>query len=142
MMNGQERKEPVNYELVRDFVMAAHRDFDEVKALYEKEPDLLHAVVNWGGDDWESALGAAAHTGRRDIAKFLLEKGARMDIFTAAMLGDLQLVIEMLRVHPEAVNAAGPHGIPLIHHAKMGGEKAIEVYEYLSNLKQTEAAQV
>jgi len=141
MMNSQERKEPVNYELVRDFVMAAHGDFDEVKALLEKESDLLHAVVNWGGDDWESALGAAAHTGRRDIAKFLLEKGARMDIFTAAMLGDLQLVIEMLRVQPEAANAAGPHGIPLIHHAKMGGEQASEVYEYLSYLRNKEAVQ-
>lgn len=140
--HGKERKEPVDYELVRAFVMAAHRDFDEVKALYEQEPNLLHAVVNWGGDDWEGALGAAAHTGRRDIAEFLLERGARMDIFTAAMLGDLQLVKEMLRVHPEAANAAGPHGIPLIHHARMGGERAAKVFEYLSNLKQAEGAGV
>lgn len=144
MKHGQDqvRKEPINTDLTHAFVMAAHRDFDEVKALYEKEPDLLHAVVNWGGSDWEGALGAAAHTGRRDIAEFLLSKGARMDIFTAAMLGDLPLVIEMLRVHPEAVNAAGPHGIPLIHHAKVGGEQAKKVHEYLLNLKQSEVAHI
>jgi len=139
---GQATKEPINEELTRAFVMAAHRDIEEVKALYEKQPDLLHAVVNWGGSDWEGALGAAAHTGKRDIAEFLLAKGARMDIFTAAMLGDLSLVIEMLRVHPEAVNALGPHGIPLVHHAKMGGEQAQKVHEYLLNLKQMEVASI
>jgi len=38
-----------------------------------------------GGGDWESGLGSVAH-GRRDIVEFLLEQGARIDIFCAAMM--------------------------------------------------------
>ncbi|WP_456272453.1 ankyrin repeat domain-containing protein [Bacillus sp. AK031] len=121
-------------ELVREFVRAAHGDFDRVVELFNAEPGLLHAVVNWGGDDWESALGAAAHVGRKDIALFLLKNGARIDIFTAAMLGKLSIVQEILAVQPSALHTPGPHGIPLLRHAMMGGEEALKVVYYLEGL--------
>ena len=54
---------------------------------------------------------AAAHVGRKDIALYLLEKGARMDIFAAAMLGELEVVQAILVAQPEALRASGPHGI-------------------------------
>ncbi|MGI0534148.1 ankyrin repeat domain-containing protein [Bacillus pfraonensis] len=121
-------------ELVREFVMAAHGDLNRVQELLVEYPGLLHVSYNWGGADWESALGAAAHVGRRDIAFYLLEKGARMDIFAAAMLGELEIVQAILVAQPEALYAAGPHGIPLIQHARMGGEEAQSVFEYLTAL--------
>ena len=72
-----------------------HGDLEKVQELLVESPSLLHASYNWGGSDWESALGASAHVGRKDIALYLLEKGARMDIF-AAMLGELEVVQAIL----------------------------------------------
>lgn len=134
MKKDYQREPALCQELVEDFVRAAHGDFLKVQELYEAEPNLLHATVNWGGGDWESALGAASHTGSREIAEWLIEKGARLDLFAAAMLGDLPLVMEMLRVQPALLHVPGPHGIPLIHHAKMGGEKAKAVHEYIARI--------
>src|SRR5699024_7236972 len=135
------REPALDSELVEEFVKAAHSDFAKVQALYEQEPKLLHATVNWGGGDWESALGAAAHLGKRDIAEWLLNKGARMDIFAAAMLGELSIVEGIINRQLEALHSEGPHGIPLIHHARMGGEEAKKVYNYLQGLLQKEVIQ-
>jgi hypothetical protein len=118
-------------ELVRDFVANAHGDLDRVRGLLGRAPALVNAAWDWGGGDWETGLGAAAHVGRRDIANFLLEHGARMDIFAAAMLGHLDIVRAMIAAVPEARGWLGPHGIPLLRHAEMGGEAAAPVTEFL-----------
>ena len=65
---------------------------------------------------------------------WLLENGARMDIFAAAMLGHLNIVKEILNVYPDVIHSKGPHGIPLIRHAQIGGECALPVYEYLKSI--------
>ena len=95
------------------------------------EPALVNAACDWGGGDWETALGAAAHMGRRDIALFLIAEGARMDVFAAAMLGELGIVRSIVEVHPEVRHARGPHGLPLLMHAEAGGDDAAAVLEYL-----------
>ncbi len=114
---------------VQAFVGNAHSDLDAVRAALSSEPRLANAAWDWGDGDWESALGAAAHMGRRDIAELLLEHGARLDLFAAAMLGDVKVVRAILAVHPEMRNATGPHGIPLRAHAEAGGEPARAVLE-------------
>jgi hypothetical protein len=119
-------------ELVQEFVGKAHGDLPRVQVLLGQEPRLLNAAWDWGGGDWETALGAAAHMGRRDIALYLLAQGARIDLFAAAMLGKLELVKAVLSDQPEARNHPGPHGIPLIAHAKAGGAEAAAVVEYLA----------
>lgn len=129
------KKEPLSADLVKEWVLVAHKNFDRVKELYAQEPALLNAAWDWGGGDWETALGAAAHTGGREIALFLIRSGARMDLFAAAMLGEIKVVRAMLEAHPNLIDSKGPHGIPLITHAKLGGEPAKEVYEYLKSLK-------
>ena len=54
----------VDLALVNDFVGKAHRpDVDALKALLAQEPGLLNSAWDWGRGDWETALGAAAHTG-------------------------------------------------------------------------------
>jgi hypothetical protein len=116
---------------VRDFVANAHGDFDFVRAALEDEPALLNAAWDWGGGDWETALGAAAHMGRRDIAELLLEHGARLDVFAAAMLGYVDVVRAVLAADPAARDAKGPHGIPLLAHAEAGGEQAAAVVALL-----------
>jgi hypothetical protein len=124
---------PLNSELVQEFVAKAHGDFDAVKELLEGEPALLNAAWDWGAGDWETGLGGAAHMGRRDIALFLLERGARMDIFAAAMLGETGIVRTMLAAQPALRDAPGPHGIPLMAHAQAGGDEAREVVELLES---------
>jgi hypothetical protein len=127
---------PLEPELVRDFVIAGHGDMQKTKALLEAQPALLNAGWDWGGGDWETALGGAAHTGSREVANYLIARGARMDIFAAAMLGDLEIVRAMLAAWPELTTAAGPHGIPLLAHAQIGGEPAQQVVKLLMTEKE------
>lgn len=127
-------KPQLDPQLVQDFVRAAHGNLERVTALVAEHPTLVNAAWDWGGGDWESGLGAAAHTGRREIAELLLAHGARMDVFAAAMLGHLDLVRAHLAAMPGALTAPGPHGIPLLTHAKMGGDLAKPVLDYLQGL--------
>jgi hypothetical protein len=122
---------PLDPALVNEFVLKAHSDFETVKQLLQQEPSLLNAAWDWGGGDWETALGAASHMGRSDIALFLLEHGAPLDIFAAAMLGETEVVRAMLARYPSLVDARGPHGIPLRVHAEKGGDEARAVLELL-----------
>ena len=124
-------KTPLAPELVNEFVGKSHGDLDRVQQLLEQHPALVNAAWDWGNGDWETGLGAAAHVGRRDIALFLLEKGARMDIFAAAMLGYLPVVRAMVEAVPSARGWCGPHGIPLLTHAEAGGNTAVAVADYL-----------
>ncbi|MBS0260552.1 MAG: ankyrin repeat domain-containing protein, partial [Planctomycetes bacterium] len=90
------KKPQVNRTLVQDFVIYAHSDLEMTKKLLEKEPTLVNAVMDWGAGDWESGLGGASHMGRKDIVSLLLSRGARIDLFCAAMLGQLDVVKALL----------------------------------------------
>lgn len=129
-----ENKPALAPELVSEFVANAHGNLDRVRELLEQEPQLINAAWDWGGGDWETALGAAAHMGRRDIAQLLLQRGARLDLFAAAMLGELEIVQAIIKVFPIMSQARGPHGIPLLTHAQAGGEKAVPVVAFLQGL--------
>jgi len=120
--------------LVREIVGASHRDIDRVTALLKDAPRLANATWDWGFGDFETALGAASHTGRRQIAALLLDHGARPDIFTFAMLGKLDAVKAMIESHPGLQRTRGPHGITLLAHAKAGGDESAKVAEYLASL--------
>lgn len=130
-----DKKPALEAALVEEFVGNAHGNLQRVQELLAQEPALVNAAWDWGGGDFETALGAASHMGRRDIALFLLERGARLDIFAAAMLGRLEIVKAALEAFPEALHTAGPHGIPLVTHAEMGGAEAKTVLEYLQSLQ-------
>ena len=131
---SQEKAEALDPTLVREFVSQAHRSLNRVNELLEQEPRLINAAWDWGGGDWETALGAAAHMGRRDIAQALLARGARLDVFAAAMLGKLEIIQAVLAAFPETLHTLGPHGIPLAQHAKAGGEEAAPVVAFLEGL--------
>jgi hypothetical protein len=118
---------------VQEFVGNAHGDLEAVRAALEADATLAKAAWDWGDGDWETGLGAAAHMGRRDIAELLLAHGARIDLFAAAMLGEVEVVRAVLNAHPEMRDAKGPHGIPLRAHAEAGGEQAGPVLELLDS---------
>ncbi len=128
----------VNRLLVQDFVVYAHSDLPMTKKLLGKEPALLNATMDWGGGDWETGLGGASHMGRRDIVSFLLERGARIDIFCAAMMGQLDAVKAFLTLQPKLIDAKGPHGFTLHFHAQVGGKESEEVLDYLQSIKKLE----
>jgi len=132
-----EKLPPIDKELVAEFVLKSHGDLGVVKQLVEREPAIVNAAWDWGGGDWETGLGAAAHVGRRDIAEYLLDHGARKDVFAAAMLGEVDVVRAMLDAQPELREARGPHGIPLVAHAEAGGDAARDVLELLQRAAAT-----
>jgi hypothetical protein len=132
------KKPQINRTLVQDFVIFAHSDLDKVKMLLELEPGLINASMDWGGGDWETALGGASHMGKQDIVEFLLSRGARIDIFCAAMLGQLDAVKAFLTLQPALIDARGPHGFSLHFHAQVGGDAAQSTLDYLQSVKQIE----
>jgi hypothetical protein len=116
---------------IETFVADAHGNIEAVRDALAADATLANSTWDWGGGDWESALGAAGHMGRRDIAELLLAHGARIDLFVAAMLGEVDVVRAILDAHPEMRDAKGPHGIPLRAHAEAGGDKARAVLDLL-----------
>jgi hypothetical protein len=119
---------------VKRFVIAGHVNLAAVKAMLAEEPNLINGAIDWGNGDFETALGGASHMGRRDIAEYLLEHNARMDIFAATMLGKIDIVKAAVAAFPDIVHVPGPHGIPLIVHAEKGGPPAKDVLEFLRPL--------
>lgn len=126
-----ERPKQLDSKLVNEFVGKSHGAFKLVKEMIAKEPLLANAAWDWGNGDFESGLNAASHVGNRPIAEFLLEKGARMDVCAAVMLGLKGIVKEMLLVNPNLHTVRGAHTIPLLSHAIYGGKKSDDVLNML-----------
>ena len=121
-------------EVVRQVVGASHRDLEVVKSLVDRQPALANATIDWGFGDWEMAIDAASHTGQKEIALYLIEKGARPTIFTLAMLGHLDALKASIAAYPGIQRTRGPHGLTLLHHAKQGGDENGATIEYLTAL--------
>jgi len=137
--------------VVRAVMGAAHTKLDVVKELVLARPELAKATYDWGFGDVESALGAASHMGRKDIADILIEDGARPNIFTYAMLGKVNAVKAMIEDMPGIERIRGPRGFTLLFHAQMrlrrnnvaGTEKRDqeELVAYLSTLEEANIAE-
>ena len=120
--------------LAKEMVTVAHGNTARVRELLSIRGSLANATWDWGFGDWETALGAASHTGRREIAEMLLANGAAPTLFSAAMLGQLEVVKAMIAARPGVERTLGPHSISLLAHARAGGEGAAEVFRYLQEL--------
>ncbi len=129
-----QRPAPIAPETVKEFVGAAHGNLDLVKEMLEATPGLLNATMDHGGGDFEAAISGAGHMGRRDIAEYLIGKGAKTTVFVHAMMGDLEIVQAILARYPGLKDAKGPHGITLKRHAEKGGEGAKKVLAYLESI--------
>src|SRR5690348_4476282 len=126
-------------ELVREVVTVAHFDLKRVKELVEERPSVARAAWDWGFGDWEDALGAASHMGNRPMAEYLISKGARPSIFSAAMLGQLEIVKGFVAARPGTEAIRGPHSISLLAHARVGGEAASPVFDFLQSLPNSDS---
>jgi len=120
--------------LVKEVVGASHFNVKRVRELVERQPALARASIDWGFGDWETCIDAAAHVGQKEIADFLLMNGARPTIFSAAMLGQLDIVKAFVAARPGVQRTYGPHGITLMAHARAGGADAAPVVQFLATL--------
>ena len=118
--------------LVSEVVGASHGNIARVKELVSGRPALARAAWDWGYGDWETALGAASHVGNKPIAQLLLENGAHPTIFSAVMLGQLEVVKAFVAAAPGVQKIRGPHGITLLAHARAGGNA--EMVKYVESL--------
>ena len=79
-------------DLVKEIVSVSHGNLARVKELVSARPALARASWDWGYGDWETPIDAASHVGNRPIAEYLIANGARPTIYTAAMMGQLDIV--------------------------------------------------
>lgn len=115
----------LSQDLINEFVIVSHADLDKVKTMLAEHPALLNENAVW----LETPIQAAAHVGNVDVAEFLLDQGAPLDICTAAMLGMKEEIAALLADDPALVNATGAHRIPLMFYPAIYGR--VDVAEML-----------
>ena len=121
-------------DVVKEMVAVSHGNLARVKELVSARPALARASWDWGYGDWETPIDAASHVGNRPIAEYLIANGARPTIFSATMLGQLDVVKAFIAASPGIEATPGPHSITLLAHASAGGAQALPVLEYLKTL--------
>jgi hypothetical protein len=131
--NQVDKPPALDKDLVKDFVIAGHGNFDKTKQMLQEHPTLLYATWDWGGGDFETALEGAGHVGNKEIANHLIGLGARTNLFVLTMLGKTKIVKPFLEQFPQFVFAKGPHGLTLLHHAQKGGDDAKELLDYIQS---------
>lgn len=129
--NNQTDPEPLKVEIVKEFVLAGHFNLDKVKNMLIDYPNLIYSSYDWGNGDFEEAIEGAGHKGNKEVANYLIEKGARVNLFVLTMLGKTDLVKPTLEAYPNLIFSKGPHGLTLLHHAEIGGSESKELYNYL-----------
>jgi ankyrin repeat protein len=100
--------------------IAAGRSHELVDVLLEYGADI-NAKSAW----WAGAFGVL-HGAQPDMARYLIERGAQVDVHAAAEQGMMDALRQMIEVDPTLVNAKGPDGQRPLHFAR-----SIEVIDYL-----------
>jgi ankyrin repeat protein len=94
-----------------------------VSDLLTSQPDLANAHTPEG----LSAVLLATYYQQPDIAKLIVEGGARLNLFEAASVGQLTTVQSILAKHPDQINAYAPDGFfPLALAAFFGHAEIVK----------------
>lgn len=107
--------------LIDECVSSAHGNFQRVREIIDAHAELVDKPAQWG----ETPLQAASQMGRRDMAEYLLAKGAKLDFFAACMLGRFDDVVGFLEADPGLALGSGVHGLPSLYFAAVGGQPRI-----------------
>jgi uncharacterized protein len=125
----QQTNSSLSNDIVREFVIAGHGNLEKVRKMLEENPELLNASYAWSETDHETAIQGAAQVGSATIATYLLERGAPLEICTAAMLGRRDEVERRISDMSDSINSKGAHGISLLPHAAWSGD--LELVQFL-----------
>lgn len=93
--------------------------------------ELVDVLLNHGADVnaksawWAGAFGAL-HGANQDMARYLIERGAKVDVHAAAEQGMMDVLRPLIEADPMLVHAKGPDGQRPLHFAR-----SIEVVDYL-----------
>ncbi len=136
--NPADGPEPLKMEIVKEFVGAGHNNLERVKQMLAEYPNLIYSRYDWGNGDFEEAIEGAGHVGDDEIANYLIENGARVNLFVLTMLGKTDLVKPIIEQYPGLLYAKGAHGFTLLHHAERGDDKSKELYDYFLSKGLTE----
>lgn len=128
---------PIDIKLVKEFVVAGHKNLPLVKEMLNEHPNLIYSSYDWGNSDYEEAIEGAAHLGNKEIANYLISKGARVNLFVLTMLGKTDVVKPTLESYPELIFAKGAHGFTLLHHANVGDAQELSDYLKAKGLDKT-----
>ncbi|MBK8027630.1 MAG: ankyrin repeat domain-containing protein [Chloroflexi bacterium] len=101
-------------------VIAASKGRELVDVLLEHGADI-NARSAW----WAGAFGAL-HGANRDMAAYLIDRGAVVDVHAAAEQGMLDRLRQLLEADPSLVDARGPDGQRPLHFAR-----SVEVIDFL-----------
>ena len=112
---------------INEFVVVSHFSPERMQKLLRQCPDLLNTRSSFD----ELAVEAGAHSGRQDIAGFLLDRGAPYSICTAAMFGEIKDVKRMIVEDPARIRERGPHDFLLTFYPAFG-TGSIEMMEVLA----------
>lgn len=124
---------PYKLEIVKDFVIAGHGNLQKVKDMLQEYPNLLFCRYDWGNGDFEEAIEGAGHVGNKEIAKYLIQQGARPNLFVLTMLGETNIVKSAIEKYPSLLTGKGPHGLTFLHHATKGGSDSAELLDYFKS---------
>lgn len=97
---------------------AAEGNLEQVKSLVEKGADVNSADTSQG---W-TALHWAVSRGHRDVAQYLLEKGARKDVLIAAGTGDWAFIEAKLAEDPALLGYSDLEKNNMLHWAERGDQ--------------------
>ena len=93
---------------------------DEVRRLLEQNPSLKQARDASGA----SAVLVAAYNMKPDVVNALLDLGAPVDIFEAAVLGKVERIDEILKASPARASEHAPDGFTPVALAAFFGQPA------------------
>jgi hypothetical protein len=113
------RASRLDRDAIDDFVHIAHTAPMAAITKLNRNHALATAVSSWG----ETAVQAASHLGHRKLIARLAQCGAKLDVFAAAAMADLNMVSSMLASGPK--DLCGVHDLPLLHFAVMSREAAM-----------------
>ncbi|WP_219838202.1 ankyrin repeat domain-containing protein [Paenibacillus sp. R14(2021)] len=94
-------------------VVAASRGSREMVDVLLANGADINAKSQW----WAGGFGVL-HNDQRDLAPYLIERGAQVDTHAAAALDMMDLLSEMVEADPAVVNLRGPDGQVPLHFAK------------------------